>query len=189
MIREAFFELIEKIGFEKITVSNLTKKAVINRSTFYLHYTDKYDLLNKLETEVLNGVRAILATLDFETILSAADGSGPYPHIVKILNFVKDNERFYTLILSSKGDPSFITKVGELIRSVVSGVIQENNITSMFKVPVNYVIALFISTITGFLTEWTRTGMKESPYALACIFTDVIRHIPHKLIDLEAVQF
>jgi AcrR family transcriptional regulator len=183
MIKAAFFEMIEKIGFENITVQNLTRKAAINRSTFYLHYTDKYDLLNKLETEVLNGVKGILATLDFDTILKSADGSEPYPHIVKIMNFVKENERFYTLILSSKGDPAFIAKVGELIRSVMSGIIKENNIINKLKVPANYVIAMLIATITSFLSEWTRTGMRESPYELACIFTDVIRHIPYSLLN------
>ena len=43
---------MEEKGFEAITVSDLTKKADINRGTFYLHYKDKYDLLEQSEEEI-----------------------------------------------------------------------------------------------------------------------------------------
>ena len=49
IIKDAFLELADNIGFEKITVINLTKKAMISRTTFYSHYKDKYDLLEKFE--------------------------------------------------------------------------------------------------------------------------------------------
>lgn len=44
-IKETFISLLEEKGFEKISVSDLTEHANINRGTFYLHYQDKYDLL------------------------------------------------------------------------------------------------------------------------------------------------
>jgi len=45
MIKDAFLELMGTIGFSKITVENITKKAFIGRNTFYLHYMDKFDIL------------------------------------------------------------------------------------------------------------------------------------------------
>lgn len=183
MIRTAFFVLIDKIGFEKITVQNLVKEAVINRSTFYLHYTDKFDLLDKLEKEILDGLREIILTLDINTIVTASNDDKPFPHIVKILEYVKKNERFYTLILGPNGDPSFINKIGEFIRLMMSEIIIDNGVFDKIKIPVNYLISVVIAVLTSFLNEWLRTGMKETPYELAVIMTMVIRDIPRRLID------
>jgi AcrR family transcriptional regulator len=47
-IRESFFELVKKDGFEHISVKDITDGAMVSRNTFYLHYTDKYDLLDKI---------------------------------------------------------------------------------------------------------------------------------------------
>lgn len=47
-IKDAFFDLVEEKGFEHICVKDITDKAMISRNTFYLHYADKYELLNKM---------------------------------------------------------------------------------------------------------------------------------------------
>lgn len=47
-IRASFFELVKDKGFEHISVKDITDGAMISRNTFYLHYADKYELLNKI---------------------------------------------------------------------------------------------------------------------------------------------
>ena len=42
-IEESFLRLLEKKSFSEITVQNILDEALINRSTFYKHYSDKYD--------------------------------------------------------------------------------------------------------------------------------------------------
>lgn len=43
-IQSAFLEMLLKVGFDAITVKDITEKANISRKTFYLHYMDKFDL-------------------------------------------------------------------------------------------------------------------------------------------------
>lgn len=52
-IKQAFFELIEEEGFDHISVKDITARAMISRNTFYLHYSDKFDLLNKICDEIV----------------------------------------------------------------------------------------------------------------------------------------
>ena len=52
-IRDAFFELIDENGFDSVTVKDITDRALISRNTFYLHYEDKFDLLNKISNELM----------------------------------------------------------------------------------------------------------------------------------------
>lgn len=53
VIREAFFELLAEVGFAKMTVADICRRAEINRGTFYLHYEDKFALLDALIDEAL----------------------------------------------------------------------------------------------------------------------------------------
>lgn len=46
-LQQALFELTVEKGFANVTVRDIAKRANVNRSTFYRHYTDKYDLLNQ----------------------------------------------------------------------------------------------------------------------------------------------
>ena len=48
LIKDCFLELIEEKGYSKVTITDITKKAMINRNTFYLHYVDKEDLIDTL---------------------------------------------------------------------------------------------------------------------------------------------
>ena len=52
-IRDAFMEIRVKQPLNKVRVRDICEKALINKSTFYHHYTDVYDLSDKLENEVL----------------------------------------------------------------------------------------------------------------------------------------
>ena len=55
-IINAFIEMRSKKDIEKITVKELCEKAQINKSTFYSHYHDIYDLSEQLETEVVDSI-------------------------------------------------------------------------------------------------------------------------------------
>jgi len=53
VILEALVTLIEEKGIDAVTVKDITRKANINRGTFYLHYQDKTDLLEKTVGDIM----------------------------------------------------------------------------------------------------------------------------------------
>ncbi|WP_210366020.1 TetR family transcriptional regulator [Bacillus sp. REN3] len=53
LIMNAFVELANKKEFKDITIKDITTKATVNRATFYYHFIDKYDLLEKVLKEDL----------------------------------------------------------------------------------------------------------------------------------------
>ncbi|ULO09101.1 TetR/AcrR family transcriptional regulator [Paenibacillus sp. 19GGS1-52] len=48
LIMDAFAELLHTMDFNTMTISDITRKATINRATFYAHFADKYALLEAL---------------------------------------------------------------------------------------------------------------------------------------------
>lgn len=61
LIVKAFYHLLKKEDFDKITIQEIANKAMIDRQTFYIHYQDKYDLLQKIIDVLCQKTTAILA--------------------------------------------------------------------------------------------------------------------------------
>ena len=67
-IRTAFYELLREIGYEKISVTAICSRAEINRATFYKHYLDVPDLVDKLQEAVIDKITAKLEAASYENI-------------------------------------------------------------------------------------------------------------------------
>ena len=105
-IKEAFIQLLATTSLEDITISQLTKKAGVNRSTFYLHYLDKQDFLEQLKEETLTTVRMILRKETFH----------PKEALQSILSHFQENSAFFVEIAKN---PSF--RFADNIRSFICG--------------------------------------------------------------------
>ena len=46
LLGQAFSEVLAQKGFHAVSVQDITEKAGVNRTTFYLHFPDKYALLD-----------------------------------------------------------------------------------------------------------------------------------------------
>ena len=62
LLRQALAELMNEKEFKDITVKEITDRADLNRGTFYFHYTDTYDLREKIEDELVNDFKEVLAS-------------------------------------------------------------------------------------------------------------------------------
>lgn len=50
-LKDALASLLEEKGFDKITVNDICQRANVRRTTFYLHYADKYDFMKQVMEE------------------------------------------------------------------------------------------------------------------------------------------
>lgn len=55
-IVDAFYELLDEKSFGSITVIDICDRALINRGTFYTHFEDKYQLLDKCISDIMYGL-------------------------------------------------------------------------------------------------------------------------------------
>lgn len=53
-LTDVLMQLILEKGYEPVTVKDITERAGIDRSTFYLHFSDKYDLLLKSQQQLID---------------------------------------------------------------------------------------------------------------------------------------
>ncbi len=55
-ITNAMLKVMESKSLEKISVQDILDEAMINRSTFYQHFTDKYAILERLQEKYVSGM-------------------------------------------------------------------------------------------------------------------------------------
>lgn len=75
-IEESFLRLLEMKSFSAVTVQNILDEALINRSTFYKHYSDKYDLARRMSDQLSQEFKAMV-----EKRFQASQSSEIYEHI------------------------------------------------------------------------------------------------------------
>ena len=67
-------ELMKTTEFEKITVKKICEKSRVNRSTFYAHFSDINDMMDKMEQklrkELLQAMKTMMKTRFFRNNLS-----------------------------------------------------------------------------------------------------------------------
>lgn len=63
ILTHIFIDLLKKHPIEKITVKELCDLADINRSTFYIHYHDIYELLEDVENNCLREIDHLISTI------------------------------------------------------------------------------------------------------------------------------
>ena len=63
IIREAYLEMLAEMPARRITVTDLCRRADLNRSTFYLHYQDCAELLDVLSSELAERIFARISNM------------------------------------------------------------------------------------------------------------------------------
>ena len=104
-IREAFFQLLREKNVRRITVKELCDLAEINRATFYAHYSDPFDLLEKLEAEALEQMSGWIKA----SVLGGESGV-----LLTMLKSVQEGQSETSLLASPNGDPGFSAKISAI---------------------------------------------------------------------------
>jgi AcrR family transcriptional regulator len=115
-IRKAFWELTMERGFGNVTVSEVCRRAMINRTTFYRHYEDLDDLATRGTQEYLDELWRQAEPPPKEP--ATYDTSTPPHNMVLLFSFVSDNAAFLRFALGERGIPYFVTQLRRYLEQV-----------------------------------------------------------------------
>ncbi|WP_331696315.1 TetR/AcrR family transcriptional regulator [Weissella koreensis] len=106
-IIDAFITILNTKDISKITISDITKEAKINRGTFYRHFDDKFDLINKKEDEILDQTKDILKKYLDDNVTSSSFNT----YRTEVLSVLNNNSSFISAMIGENGDLTFETKI------------------------------------------------------------------------------
>lgn len=166
-IRDALFELLKHTPIEKVTVSSICRLADINRSTFYVHYRDAYDLLNRIEEEFFD---TIGQTLRFtKVVLPSVEMLTP------LFTVVYDNRDLCEAVFRRQGNRDFLQRIGNIQREMTLSAWTDKAVDFDQNL-VHYLYAFSSYVNIGVLEQWILGGFRETPEQLAAIVTHLLMH-------------
>lgn len=86
LIRQALMELLDEKEYERITVTDIVKRADLNRSTFYAHYPDVHGVVEEIQQEILSRNMALVEELKYRNIMR-----DPMPYLQSITSTLQEN--------------------------------------------------------------------------------------------------
>ncbi|SFL10113.1 transcriptional regulator, TetR family [Paenibacillus sp. 1_12] len=170
-IVDAFVSLIFEKGFSAISVKDITTGADVNRSTFYAHYQDKYDLLDKLIKEKLEDLSHLIRPDHPSALTYTGSFDEPDPFFMVLFTHLTDNKRFYQAMLTKLEPEHFTLKLYEVIRESFYAKISNMKMEQKLSVPLDILLNYSSSSVMGVILNWINDPTMYTPQYMALQLT------------------
>ena len=174
LIRAALLELLQEKKFEKITVTDIVKRADINRSTFYAHYPDVMGLLEELMEDTVNRSIDLVSGIDMLQFLEE-----PMPVLEKLIAIGEENMEIYKLL----GNSDFAMRQVERMKNVlVENAADAVNIPEHIRKSGTFHIHMhfFIGGILNVYQQWILGGLDSSP-------DEIMKHLAELIFNNKSM--
>ncbi len=182
LIQQSFLQLLKEKDFTKISVRDITQQATINRGTFYLHYVDKFDLLDRIEARLLQQLTVKIKKSSPSEILRIMEGNESIVPLfsVEIFEFMFENAKKILILLSPNNKSRFHLRlrtffIDQFLLKFETDLVQNSNAEKA--IPKNYLAAFAASALLGLMEEWLSSENPESPVEIASIYMKIIQFI------------
>lgn len=173
-LRDGLAKLLEEKSIRDITVKELVDTVDINRSTFYLHYSDIYDMLKKIESELFQEIKDALS----EHPLSPDESAKAF--ILIMFQIMDRNRPICKALVGPNGDISFVARMEEMVGLEAVQVIEP--LYKVEKTRRKYSYAYCLNGCVGMVKSWLLGDCKETPEQMTDILFDMLRNTLDKML-------
>ena len=159
-IRRALAQLMQQKSASEVTVKELVDLADINRSTFYLHYNDIFDLLAAVEEELFGELRAAVHTHPVSSF--AQEGLAC---IEEVFSLLYDNQEICAALVGPHGDMAFLHRIEGMMEENVLQKLRED--FPERRSSIDYGFAFCTTGAVGLIKHWLAGGCAEPPREMA----------------------
>lgn len=165
LLRDTLKVMIEKNNFNEITITNLCKKAGLNRKTFYLHYNNIEELLFATLNELNDNIKSKIKNIDINNL----------KELLSIyLRFIETENIFYERIIANdnysyilnRNLKNFFNSIHDLYKPLRN--IEKNK--------QNLIITFINNTFFSLYKEWVLTGKNISVNELVELMSNLINN-------------
>ncbi|WP_270654801.1 TetR/AcrR family transcriptional regulator [Streptococcus gordonii] len=152
-IEQAMVQLLKEKSFEYVSTVELAKTAGISRSSFYTHYKDKYDLIERYQQGLFQKLETI-----FEEYYNDRQQA-----ILKVLDFL-ESEPLFSALLSENGTKEIQTFLRHKFQMMLHQELQERfNNKEFSQIEKEYNSVYLTNALFGVVQMWIAREKKESP--------------------------
>ncbi len=172
VLKDSLIKLLSEKQISTITVKEICNLADINRSTFYTHYSDQFDLLDKIEEEIIEDMNEYLSQYNFKKEEESLQMTE------KLLEYIVSKRDICQTLLNENGDTTFQKRVMNVAqRFLMKNWMAVNNLDEDMS---EYLSTFIISGSIHVIKSWLSHGMDKSPKQMA----EIINHLTNKGLSM-----
>lgn len=168
-IYNAFVELLSEKEINHITITDISKKADINRKTFYNYYSDIYEVMEEIENLMVDTFIKRLDTIEFTNMTDFL--TEVFSQFTEIIN---SDLVFFSHLFKTNNRSILIVKIVEAIKEYIRKRIEKEQELDIQKF--NIVADFYIPGILSVYMNWFMNNHNISIEELSYILTDLILH-------------
>lgn len=164
---EALMALIVERGYDVLTVQDITDRANVSRTTFYLHFKDKDELLfetmKHIYDELTGHIKHQINDIrDIDDLASVTCDAPDFEHVA-------ENADFYRMIFGKHGSAAFVQVVLNYLAKEVQKTLaldlseQKDDLP----VPLEFMAAYFAGAEIGIMNWWLQNDLRYPPEKMA----------------------
>ena len=160
LLKSSLITLLQTAPISRISVKMLCEEADVNRSTFYAHFTDQYDLLHRVEQEAVSDLRAHINSHDMSAHSEQATQA-----LKQILDYVSQNAGLFRVLLSENGDSDFQKDLMAIAQEkTISDIRQSDAVSGRTS---EYLQSFVLAGALRLVQKWLSDGMLETTQEIA----------------------
>jgi len=173
LLRNALMQLVEEKGYDAVTIEEITERANLGRTTFYLHYQSKDELLLDHHTDFTSQLN--LDRLSREQLL----GDVPQQELVEFLEEINQGKMVYLAFTQARDADVIMRNISEkMIRNLQESLREAFPDTTPDPpedILTRYIVGAQMSLIDWWITKRTGYEAKLMAAALHRIQSAVVR--------------
>lgn len=163
-IYNVFMDLLATKELHKITVQEISDTADINRTTFYKHFLDVYDLYDKLEQDIL--IEWGMLVLDMQDLRSMEFFS-------KLVDYVDKNRNIFRMVFSSTAPSQLRDRFEKLLVGLLLKIEAEKKGTDINDIKLSYQTGYRAQGCISVLTRWLESDDGQSKQFVVGILSEL----------------
>ena len=186
LMHEAFLTLLEQKSFYTITVKDIISTAGVSRSVFYLHYEDKYALLDEMKRLLLDNfglTRVDLQAGGPQALIKTGDYT-PDGLLAKDFEYIEKHHRLFKALMGPNGDGKFYLEFRDYIASYQKVIVRSWGVEDFYSpLAMRYMANIISGAYVGIFLDWLAADMQPPAATMGKLLAALIAQLDPKPID------
>lgn len=179
ILYETLLNLLKEKPFEEIKVSDICEKSLINRSTFYAHYNDKYELLASYISDMKQEL-----TEELSKNTNISNSKEYYLEMINLFftNIEHKKEVYASIMINNRNSITMDMLYNALNDDIMKHL--ENDDTFNMEIPTEIIAKFYIGAVFNVAIEW----IKSNKYLKKDIIKYLQELIPENLYNNKIIS-
>ena len=156
LLRHALMQLAAEKHFSSLAIQDVTRRAGLNRTTFYLHYAGLHELLEDCTRTLFEQMRSEIYAN--KAVVFHKDTTALAPFVESVFQHLEQHEKFYRAMLGRQGDPLFRGLFQELLSELIFEPITVKKPSDELEPNLEINLRFFSAGFAGVAAWWLEKG-------------------------------